>query len=138
MKLIETYKHDREGYDPSLIRDGWQAAFLNYADAESLEQIVKLDIHHETDEAFVLLEGHSVLIAAAIKDAVIDYDLIDMKPGIIYNIPKETWHKIAMQKGSKVFIVERANTHLGDFEFYDLSNEQMKDLQNQVNKLTGK
>lgn len=137
MKLIESYRHDGEGYDPCLISDGWQAAFLNYADAESLGQIVKLDIHHETDEAFVLLEGHSVLIAAAIENDKIDYDLIDMEPCVIYNIPKETWHKIAMQKGSKVCIVEKANTHIGDFEFYDLSAEQMKDLQDAVNQLIG-
>jgi len=137
MKLIEVYEHNSAGYDPTLIRDGWQAAFLNYADAESLEQIVKLDIHHETDEAFVLLEGKSVLIAASIENGTIEYDLIDMKPGILYNIPKETWHKIAMWKGSKVFIVERANTHLGDFEFYDLSGRQQAELQNEVNKLIG-
>ena len=29
MNLIEVYKHEAEGYNPSLISDGWQAAFLN-------------------------------------------------------------------------------------------------------------
>lgn len=135
MKLIEQYRHDGEGYDPSLVSDGWQAAFLNYADAESLEQIVKLDIHHLTDEAFVLLDGHSVLIAASIADDVVDYDLVDMIPGIIYNIPRETWHKIAMKPGSKVCIIEKSNTHISDFEFYDLSAQQQKDLQDAVNSL---
>jgi len=135
MKLIESYKHDGEGYDPCLITPGWQAAFLNYAEAESLEQIVKLDIHYLTDEAFVLMEGHSVLIAAGIKDGVINYDLVDMQPCVIYNIPRNTWHKIAMQKGSKVCIIEKDNTHLGDFEFYDLSPAQQKDLQDAVHKL---
>ena len=66
MNLIEVYKHEAEGYNPSLISDGWQAAFLNYADAEKLESIEKLDIHYLTDEVFVLLEGESVLIAIAI------------------------------------------------------------------------
>lgn len=135
MKLIETYRHDNEGYDPSFISDGWQAAFLNYAEAETLERIEKLDIHYQTDEVFVLLEGSSVLIAADICEGVITYDLIDMEPGIIYNIPKNTWHKIAMQKGSKVCIVEKSDTHLGDFEFYDLSEEQKADLQNAVKQL---
>lgn len=135
MNLIEVYKHEAEGYNPSLISDGWQAAFLNYADAEKLESIEKLDIHYLTDEVFVLLEGESVLIAAEIKNDQITYDLINMKPGIIYNIPKNTWHKIAMQKGSKVCIVEKDNTHLGDFEFYDLSEEQKADLRNAVNQL---
>ena len=135
MNLIEVYKHETEGYNPSLISDGWQAAFLNYADAEKLESIVKLDIHYLTDEVFVLLEGSSVLIAADIQNDVITYDLIDMQPGIIYNIPKNTWHKIAMQPGSKVCIVEKDNTHLGDFEFYDLSEKQKVELQQAVNQL---
>lgn len=138
MKLIEEYRHDSEGYCPSLISDGWQAAFLNYAPAEALEQIVKLDIHHLTDEAFVLLEGNSVLIAASIENDCVSYDLVDMQPGVIYNIPKETWHKIAMQPGSKVCIVEKANTHISDFEFYDLSDAQMKELQDAVNELLKK
>lgn len=137
MNLIETYEHYAEGYNPSLISGGWQVAFLNYADAEALESIEKLDIHHETDEAFVLLAGNAVLIAASIEDDEIKYDLVDMQPRIIYNIPKETWHKIAMSKGSQVLIVEQANTHLGDFEFYDLSEEQRADLQKNVHRLIG-
>lgn len=135
MKLIELYQYESEGYDPSLISEGWQVAFLNYAEAESLERIDKLDIHYKTDEVFILLAGKAVLIAADIKDDEIKYDLIDMQPGIIYNIPKNTWHKIAMYQGSKVCIVERDNTHVSDFEFYDLSVEKQLELQNAVNQL---
>ena len=40
-----------------------------------------------------------------------------------------------MYEGSKVCIVEKANTHLGDFEFYDLSEEQKADLRRAVNQL---
>lgn len=135
MKLIELYQYENEGYDPSLIREGWQVAFLNYAEAESLERIDKLDIHYNTDEVFILLAGKAVLIAADIKGDEIKYDLIDMQPGIIYNIPKNTWHKIAMYQGSKVCIVERDNTHVSDFEFYNLSVDKQLELQNAVNQL---
>ncbi|MBR5385543.1 MAG: hypothetical protein IK143_06760 [Bacteroidales bacterium] len=134
MKLIQSYRYDAPGYDPTFISDGWQAAFLNYAPAEALESIVKLDIHHETDEVFVLLRGHAVLIAATI-DGKISYDLVDMVPGVIYNIPRETWHKIAMSQGSSVCIVEKSNTHISDFDFYDLSPSQRKELQEAVNNL---
>lgn len=135
-QLIEKYTHTAQGYCPSLIREGWQVAFLNYAPAEALESIVKLDIHHHTDEVFVLLSGHAVLIAATISpEGEIEYDLIDMLPEVIYNIPQDTWHKIAMQPGSKVCIVERDRTHISDFEFYDLSEVQQQDLQRQVNSI---
>ena len=135
MSLIELYQYENEGYNPSLISEVWQVAFLNYAEAESLERIDKLDIHYKTDEVFILLAGKAVLIAADIKGDVIEYDLIDMQPGIIYNIPKNTWHKIAMYKGSKVCIVERDNTHVSDFEFYYLSADKQLELQNAVKQL---
>ena len=134
MKLIESYRFDAQGYDPTFISDGWQVAFLNYAPAEALESIVKLDIHFLTDEVFVLLEGRAVLIAATIGDTI-TYDLADMVPGVIYNIPKNTWHKIAMYEGSKVCVVEKSNTHVSDFEFHDLSAKEQKDLQDAVNNL---
>ena len=134
MKLIEAYRHDSQGYDPTFISDGWQAAFLNYAPAEALESIVKLDIHFQTDEVFVLLEGRAVLIAATIGDSI-EYDLVDMRPGIIYNIPVNTWHKIAMYEGSKVLVVEKSNTHVSDFAFHDLSAQEQKDLQQAVRNL---
>lgn len=134
MKLIQTYRHEAQGYDPTFISDGWQAAFLNYAPTETLESIVKLDIHHETDEVFVLLTGRAVLIAASISDTI-QYDLIDMEPGVIYNIPRETWHKIAMYEGARVCIVEKSNTHVSDFEFYDLSSREQEELQQAVNDL---
>ena len=135
MNLIEKYQFEGEGYNPVLISREWQVAFLNYHVNESLESIVKLDIHHETDEVFILLEGHCTLIAAEINKGKITYDLKDMKPGIFYNIPCNTWHKIAMQPGCKVCIVEKSNTHVSDFEFYDLSKEEIADLRTQVNHL---
>ena len=134
MKLIEEYRHDSQGYDPTFISERWQVAFLNYAPAEALESIVKLDIHFRTDEVFVLLEGRAVLIAATIAESI-TYDLVDMKPGIIYNIPKNTWHKIAMYEGSKVCIIEKDNTHVSDFAFHNLSAREQKDLQQAVNSL---
>jgi mannose-6-phosphate isomerase-like protein (cupin superfamily) len=134
MKQIQSYSYDAPGYDPTFISDGWQAAFLNYSPDEALESIVKLDIHHQTDEVFVLLRGRAVLIAATIAGGV-SYDLVDMLPGVIYNIPRETWHKIAMYEGSSVCIVEKNNTHVSDFDFYDLSPSQREELQEAVNNL---
>lgn len=121
-RLIERYSHPGEGYMPSLITRPWQAAFLNYAPAEALEAITKLDIHHLTDEAFVLLKGHVVLIAAKLGGETVEYELIDMVPEVIYNIPRNTWHKVAMEPGSSLLIVENARTHESDFEYFDLSD----------------
>ncbi len=128
MGLIEKYSADGQGYHPFLIRPQWQVALLNYAPEESLEAIEKIDIHYQTDEAFVILEGRAALIAATIGDGEVSFEAVDMQPNIVYNIPKDVWHKIAMYPGSKVLIIENKDTHLGDFEFYNLSSEQKNDL----------
>jgi hypothetical protein len=39
-----------------------------------------------------------------------------------------------MQAGSQVLIVENNNTHVGDFEFYNLTEKQQQQLQEVVNK----
>lgn len=128
MKLIESYVHINEGYNPFLVREQWQVAVLNYAPNEALEAIDKLDVHYLTDEVFVLLEGETVLIAASIDGEEISYEAIKMKPSVVYNIPRNVWHKIAMKPGSKVLIVENQNTHISDFEFFPLNDNQKEDL----------
>ena len=96
MKIIDEHTFEGKGYHPFLITDRWQVAYLNYAEAESLEQIEKLDIHHQTDEVFILLQGKAALIGASVTDQNITYDVVNMQPGIVYNIRREVWHKIAM------------------------------------------
>lgn len=138
MKLIDTYIHESQGYNPFLINDRWQVAQLNHAPEEELNAIERLDIHFHTEEVFLLIEGIAVLIAANLTKGKIKYDLQIMKPGITYNIPKNMWHNIAMYQGSKVLIVEDAYTHKGDYEFHYLSEEEKQDLRSQVNQLMSK
>ncbi|MBD1260085.1 hypothetical protein HZY62_05775 [Maribacter polysiphoniae] len=131
MKLIEQYHIGDKGYHPFLIRDGWQVAQLNYMPEQEIGNIKKLDIHHLTDEVFILLKGKAVLITAKIEGDEIEYDVELMQPNITYNIPVETWHNIAMDVDCEVIIVEKSNTHEGDFDFFDLSIEkrmEMKEL----------
>ncbi|MCP4974930.1 MAG: hypothetical protein GY931_02095 [Maribacter sp.] len=134
MKLIEQYQISDNGYHPFLIRDGWQVAQLNYMPEQEIGNIEKVDIHYLTDEVFILLKGKAVLIGAAINGDDIEFDVELMKPNITYNIPVNTWHNIAMCKGCEIIIVEKSNTHEGDFEFFPLSDEKKKELENLVKK----
>lgn len=132
MKLIETYRHEGDGYNPFLIRDGWQVAVLNYSPAEDIESIRTLDIHHFTDEVFLLLKGDVVLVSACIDGDRIEYDNVRLKQGTIYNIPENVWHKVAMKPDSSVLIVEKDKTHIGDFEFHNLTQAQIEALKKDV------
>jgi mannose-6-phosphate isomerase-like protein (cupin superfamily) len=135
MSLIEKYEIKKEGYHPLLIRGGWQVAQLNADSNQKAENIKKLDIHNHTDEVFILTKGKAILITAGLIDNEPIFELELMKPGITYNVPVKTWHNIALQKGSEVIIVEKENTHLSDFECFDLSKEKQNELIDKVNEL---
>ena len=129
MKLIEQYQISENGYHPFLIRDGWQVAQLNYTPEQEIGNIEKLDIHHFTDEVFILLKGNAVLIGAEINGNDVNFKVELMLPHITYNIPVDTWHNIAMSKDCEIIIVEKSNTHKGDFEFFQLSEEKKQEME---------
>ena len=129
MKLIEQYQISDKGYHPFLIRDGWQVAQLNYMPEQEIGNIVKLDIHHLTDEVFILLNGKAVLIGAEINGNDVNFEVELMKPNITYNIPVGTWHNIAMSKDCEIIIVEKSDTHIADFEFFPLSDEKKNEME---------
>lgn len=132
---LETYYTNDAGYHPFLIRDGWQVAQLNADNNQLVENITRLDVHYQTDEAFILTKGKAVLITADMIEQIPHYKLALMQLGVTYNVPVDTWHNIAMETGAEVIIVEKDNTHLGDFEFFDLSAERKEELVNKVNEI---
>lgn len=118
---MEVYKIKEPGFSPVLIRDGWQVAQLNYTIDQHIENIDKIEVHRETDEVFVLLKGDAVLILAEFENGIPQFKMESMNPLSVYNIPKNTWHNIAMKEGSEVLIVEKSNTHLSDVEYFKLT-----------------
>ncbi len=130
--LIEEYTHTGIGYNPFLIRDSWQVAQLNHVDGQGFEDIEKIDVHLNTDEVFILLNGQAILIAAEKNGDQLSFRMVNMKEGITYNIPKMTWHNIAMSQDAQVIIIENADTHLGDFEYYYINTEQKKEMYREI------
>lgn len=132
-KVIEAYKIEGNGYHPFLIREGWQVAQLNYMPEQDIDNIKKLDVHLLTDEVFILLKGEGVLIGAKIEGDNVVFETELLKPNITYNIPANAWHNIAMRKGCEIIIVEKSNTHISDFEFFQLNEAQQQELKRMVN-----
>ena len=126
--MIEKYKHEGEGYNPFLIADKWQVAQLNYAEGLGVHDLKRIDIHFLTDEAFILLNGTSILIAIEKNGDKLTFEAIKMKERVTYNIPKNMWHNIALESDAQVLIIEDANTHLGDYEFYYLNESQKQNM----------
>ena len=133
--MIDLYQHKDKGFNPFLITAKWQIAQLNYSVDQELNNILRLDIHHRTDEAFYLIKGKVVLIAAEIIENHVIFELKLMKEGVLYNIRQNIWHNIVMRPDSHVLIMEDKDTHLGDFEFFYLSKCQIYQLVKKVGKL---
>ena len=125
---IETFKYNGSGYKPLLITTKWQIAKLNYLPGHGLEEIDKIEVHNQTDEVFILLKGTGILIAADIQNNDIKFDVINMVPGIIYNIPQGIFHNIAMKDDAELIIAEDANTHLYDCTYIKLNAIQTNKL----------
>ncbi|MDN5217285.1 hypothetical protein QQ020_34750 [Fulvivirgaceae bacterium BMA12] len=138
MNLIEKYANRLPGYHPLLISEGWQVAQLNYMEEQDITNIRKIDVHRQTDEVFWLQNGKVALITADLKDDKPTFHAELMQPGILYNIPKNVWHNIAMTPDSEVVIVEKSETHTGDYEFFDLDHRQRQVLQEAVMQVFNK
>jgi mannose-6-phosphate isomerase-like protein (cupin superfamily) len=129
MKLIEKYSTKNSGYHPFLISGGWQVAQLNYSEEQEIGNLDKLDLHNETDEAFILIKGRAILIGAEFIGGSPEFEIQLLIPGTVYNVPKKTWHNIAMEEGSEVLIVEKSNTHISDFEFFPLTEQKRNEME---------
>jgi (2Fe-2S) ferredoxin len=132
MQRLETYHHAGSGYNPFLIRDGWQVAQLNWAPELAPRAMRDVERHNQTDEVFIQCKGESILITAHETSDRLCFDACRMRPCVVYNIPAGVWHAIAMWPDDVVWIVEKSQTHLGDVVHRELSVSEYSDLQKVV------
>jgi hypothetical protein len=108
--IIDVHTWDEPGYKPLVFSHDWQVALLN-ADANCLlENLGRIERHNQTDEVFILSHGQSALLVTNETEEL----LIDMQPGVIYNVPRAIWHTLLSSPDATWIIVENHNTHLND------------------------
>ncbi len=135
MSLIQSYKATQKGFSPLLFQKHWQVAILSYVSFQNIKNIDKVEVHTQTDEVFLLQSGSVILISAQIKNKTISkWEVVLMKPNVIYNIPRDLWHNMAMKKDSSVFIVEKRDTHKNDVQYHSLSKEEISKMRSMVKK----
>lgn len=132
MDKISTYEYKGKGYNPYLIDKYWQIAQLNYVEGQGFYDLIKIEKHVLTDEAFILNKGNAVLIAAEITGDEVTFELEVMSSGVVYNIPKGVWHNIGLSEDAELFIVENSNTHQKDVTYFSLSESQCKELNRMI------
>ena len=110
---IEITDYQGTGFQTMVQFGSWRIAMASPSDEQAGQPVTCLSRHLETDEVFVLLQGNCTLITGGCLDTVTDVAKIPMEPLKLYNVRKGTWHNRILFPGSRVLIVENAET--GDF-----------------------
>lgn len=125
---VEQIDFPEADYLPLKDFEGWRVAVLKYCENTKLEQISWMQKHLETDEVFVLLQGHCTLLLAGDEDTPQSVKLIEMEPHKLYNIKKGYWHNHILDELGEVLIVENRNTSDDNSPTYYMNEEEVRGL----------
>lgn len=124
-RFLEVHRHIGIGYLPLVFSAGWQAAILNWEPPIDLANLSEIERHAQTDKVFVLWRGQAALFVK-VNDEIY---LVDMQPGVVYNVTPGTWHNLVASGDVSLLIVENCDTHLHDTQIRPLDNlEQAQSL----------
>ena len=103
----------------------WCVGIKKHRLANDKEGFVCLEKHLETDEVFILLTGHCVLL---IKDGQGEIQLCPLEKYKVYCVPKGVWHNTVVSRDVKMILVEGRDTTMENTELQDLQPRQLSDL----------
>lgn len=132
----DMYENNAEGILCVYKNEKWLVSIKNWKPDNDISGIVHLEIHHSTDEQFILAAGKAILITAEREgDAFKDIVLTPMEQGKVYNVPKEVWFYSITQKDTKMMYVQDSNCSMENSDFADLSAEDIAFIQSEAAKL---
>ncbi len=135
--LLETHEYQGQGYQRLINSPLWCVALMNYTPDLLPDQITEFQRHDETDEVFVLLQGHCILFLGEGGDEVTRIFAQNMLPFTLYSIKKSVWHSHTFSPDAKVLIVENADTSPANSPRLQLSLEQKKEIARLARRLWG-
>lgn len=117
-----------EGIQCVYDNSSWVMCIKNWKPNNDIENIRYLEVHHATDEQFVLLKGKAVLLAAARANDGFQIDVIPMEPYKVYNIPQGTRFNTITQKDTKLVYVQDAGTTAENSEYCDMTEKELNEV----------
>ena len=108
---IEITTSSVEGYVPLIHSGGWRIAVINSCERLLEENRDRAERHMLTDEVFVLLSGRATLIVGNNRKRYV------LDEGKVYNIKHGVWHTIALERDSKVLVIENDDTSPENTEY---------------------
>lgn len=122
----EIYSHEAEGIQCVFDNKKWVVCIKNWKPNNDIDQIQYLEIHHATDEQFILVEGKALLLAASRGEQGFDIQVIPMERGKVYNVPQDTWFNTITQKDTKLVYVQDAGTTGENSEYQDMTEKELE------------
>ena len=130
------FENNEEGILCVYKNEKWLVCIKNWKPDNDIMGIAHLEIHHSTDEQFILAAGKAVLITAErTGDRFSNIELTLMEQGKVYNVPQEVWFYSITQKDTKVIYVQDSNCSMENSDFADLSAEEISEIQDRARKL---
>jgi mannose-6-phosphate isomerase-like protein (cupin superfamily) len=105
----------------------WAVFIMNWESRFAPSEVGDIERHNETDEVFVLIHGRSLLYVMS-EDGL---HAFDMKPCVMYNVTKGTWHSVIGNQNTRWLIVESRNTSLSNTNHRQLTETEMDELKKQ-------
>jgi mannose-6-phosphate isomerase-like protein (cupin superfamily) len=126
---IEVHEYTGAGYKPLVYGQGWMVALLNYEDIMRPDRATEIERHVKTDEVFILLEGRAVFYLESEGQPL---RVVELKPGLVYNVTQGTWHNLLATRDATLAIVENRDTDKFDTEIRPLTDEERQRMFGQL------
>ena len=146
----DCYQNNGEGILCVYKNPKWLVCIKNWKPDNDIAGIAHLEIHHSTDEQFILTAGKALLITAERESRRMEtllqaaerengsfrsIELTPMEQGKVYNVPAECWFYSITQKDTKIVYVQDSNCSMENSDFADLTPEQIADIQARARQL---
>ena len=132
----EIFENNSQGILCVYKNEKWLVCIKNWKPDNDIEGIAHLEIHHSTDEQFILAAGKAILITAQREGhRFCNIELTLMEQGKVYNVPKEMWFYSITQKNTKMIYVQDSNCSMDNSDFADLSEEDIRTIQEKARLL---
>ena len=126
---IQQFAYEGNGLTRVFENQKWMVGIKNWKPENDITGINCVERHNESDELFILLDGHCTLLYAHETDNGLVLGKVEMQPKKVYNIPATLWHNTITQKDTKLALIEDSATGAANSNVLMLTAEQMADLQ---------
>ena len=132
----EIFENNSEGIKQVYKNDEWSISIKNWKPDNDISGVGKLEIHHTSDEQFILVAGKALLITADEKDgAFVNIELTPMEIGKVAHVGKGQWFYSITQRDSKIVYVQRADCSMENSEIRYMTPKQVKDIKSEAARL---